>query len=198
MLSDRFESRWLIKVAIEVVLITAGVFLALVGEQWRQDATTRELAETSLRRFKAEIQTNRNAVVAMTPYHADIKKQLEAFLASDQPKTPENFKVDTPNSLGPIFFEESAWELAIATQSMAYIDADVAFALSRAYSIQRSYSGIQWAIVNSTVYGRSMGQDFEGYWRSVSSFLGDVTAFDPLLTKAYDDALPLIDRALGE
>jgi hypothetical protein len=44
---------WL-KILLEVVLITAGVFLGLAGESWRESREHRELAEQSLRRFREE------------------------------------------------------------------------------------------------------------------------------------------------
>jgi len=35
-------------------------------------------------------------------------------------------------------------------------------------------------------------------FRSILNYLGDVSYFDPMLLKAYDEVLPQIDRALGE
>jgi hypothetical protein len=57
------------KILLEVVLIEVGVFLGLAGEQWRENARHRELAERTLRRFRAEIVENRNAVVSVKDYH---------------------------------------------------------------------------------------------------------------------------------
>jgi hypothetical protein len=45
------RSRSFVKIGLEVVLISAGVFLGLMGEQWRERSEHRELAEESLRRF---------------------------------------------------------------------------------------------------------------------------------------------------
>jgi uncharacterized protein YjeT (DUF2065 family) len=187
----------LFKIALEVVLISSGVFLGLMGEQWRERAGHRELAEASLRRFRTEIVTNRKAVAAVIDYHVTTRAKLEAYLASDRPKNPQTFDVPF-HGLGPVFFEQTAWDLALATQSLAYIDPDLAFALSRAYTVQRGYAAQQAAIMQSTIYGRSWTEDFEGYWRSVLAYYGDLSFFDPMLLGAYDDVLPQIDRALGE
>ena len=121
---------------------------------------------------------------------------MQAFFASNQPKTPAHFDVPF-QGLGPVFFEQTAWDLALATQSLAYIDRDLAFALSRVYTAQRAYAAQQGAIVQSTIYGRSWNQDFEGYWRSVLAYYGDLAVLDPMLLSAYDDVVPQIDRALG-
>ena len=165
------RSKSFVTIALEVVLISAGVFLGLMGEQWRERTEHRELAAESLRRFRTEITTNRDALVSRKDYHATLKKELTTL---------------------------AAWGLALATQALAYIDADLAFRLSRVYTAQQEYAGLQRAIVQSTIYGRSWTQDFEGVFRSILNYKGDVSSFDPALLKAYDEVIPEIDRALGE
>jgi hypothetical protein len=189
------RSRSLPRIALEVVLISMGVFLALMGDQWRENVQHRQLAESSLRRFKSEIEANRKALAAVNDYHTTTRQKLEAFFAKNAPKTAATFDVAF-QGLGPVFFEQTAWDLALATQSLAYMEPDLAFALSRAYTVQRGYAAQQSAIIQSTIYGRSWNQDFEGYWRSVLAYYGDLSYLDPTLMKAYDDVLPQIDRAL--
>jgi hypothetical protein len=187
----------LLTIGLEVVLITSGVFLGLMGEQWRERAEQRGLAETSLRRFRTEIANNRKAVAAVSDYHASLKRDLDAYFKLES-RTPDKLKIGMTMGLGPVFFEQAAWDLALATQSLAHIDSDLAFALSRVYTVQQGYAGVQTAILSSTIYGRSVKQDFEGFWQSVHYYLGDIAYFDPTILKAYDEVLPQIDRALGE
>jgi hypothetical protein len=75
----RRRGKSLLTIGLEVVLITTGVFLGLMGEQWRERSEQRELAETSLRRFRTEIMNNRKAVAAVTDYHAKLKRDLDAY-----------------------------------------------------------------------------------------------------------------------
>jgi hypothetical protein len=194
------RSRSFVKIGLEVVLISAGVFLGLMGEQWRERSEHRELAEESLRRFRTEITTNRAALMSQKDYHATLKQELATLFASDAPMTQARMSetVNMTMGVGPIFFEQAAWDVALATQALAYIDADLAFRLSRVYTVQQEYAGLQRAIVQSTIYGRSWTQDFEGVFRSILNYMGDVSYFDPTLLKAYDEVLPQIDRALGE
>jgi hypothetical protein len=194
------RGRSLVTIGLEVVLISAGVFLGLMGEQWRERSEHRELAEEALRRFRTEIVANRKAVTDRAGYHSTLKKELTEYFASDAPKTSARFEqtVHMTMGIGPVFFEQAAWDLALATQALAYIDADLAFSLSRAYTLQQTYAGLQQAIAQSTIYGRSWTQDFEGVFRSILNYLGDVSYFDPALLKAYDEVLADIDRALGE
>jgi hypothetical protein len=100
--------------------------------------------------------------------------------------------------LSPVFFEQAAWDLAIATQALAYMDADLSFAISRVYTIQQGYAGHQATVAPTVMFGRSPTQDPEAFWRPVLWYLGDISFFDPTLLKAYDETLPRIDRALGE
>jgi hypothetical protein len=188
-----------VKIGLEVVLISAGVFLGLMGEQWRERREHRELAEESLRRFRAEIVTNREAVVSRKDYHATLKQELTTYFASE-PRTSAKLAetVHMTMGVGPVFFEQAAWDLALATQALAYVDADLAFKLSRAYTLQKDYSELQRSIVQSTIYGQSWTQDIDSVFRSILNYMGDVSYFDPLVLKAYDEVLPEIDRALGE
>jgi hypothetical protein len=39
------RSKWFLKIGLGALLISMGVFLALMGEQWREHSHTRELAE---------------------------------------------------------------------------------------------------------------------------------------------------------
>ena len=191
------RTKSLVTIALEVVLISAGVFLGLMGDEWRERAQHREFADASLRRFRTEIATNREKLAAVTDYHATTLSALRAFFESDEPKTAQHFDVRF-NGLGVVPFEQTAWELALATQSLAYIDPELAFLLSRTYTLQRGYDGQQSAILESTIYGRSWTTDFEGYWRSMLAYYGDLSTLDPDLLRAYDAVLPRIDRALGE
>ena len=112
-LDHRSSSKWLLKVGLEVLLISVGVFLALMGEQWRESSHERELAQDSLRRFRAEIVRNREAVTGVKDYHARLLKGLREYLQAD-PKTRQTSSVQI-SGLQPVFFDQTAWDLAIAT-----------------------------------------------------------------------------------
>ena len=198
--NSHHRSKSLVKIALEVVLISAGVFLGLMGEQWRERSEHRELAEQSLRRFRVEVVSNRKALLARKDYHAELKAGLTAVFSSKEPRTADLFArhVHMTSGVGPVFFERAAWDLALATQALAYIDADLAFLISQTYTTQQNYTNIQNSIVQSTIYGRSWTAEFEGVMRSILNYMGDVSYFDPALLKSYDDVLVQIDRALGE
>ena len=185
------RSSWLPKVIVEVVLISAGVFLALLGDQWRENAHDRRLAMDSLRRFRTEIVANQKSVASVKDYHVTLYKSLQAYLGAD-PKTRARETVRI-NGLQPAFFEQTAWDLALATQSLSHIESDLAFRLSRAYGLQRAYGQFTINIMQA-IYLRPMEENFDG----LAAYYGDLVLWEPQLLQMYDDLLPRIDRALGE
>jgi hypothetical protein len=185
------RSKWFLKIGLEALLVSMGVFLALMGEQWREHAHTRELAEASLRRFRTEIVTNRKSVAAVKDYHVDLLKNLKAYLAAD-PKARQADAVQI-KGLQPAFFEDAEWDLALSTQALAHIDPQAAAALSRIYSLQRRYAELTRAVMQA-VYLRPMTENFE----SLGYYYGDLVLWEPRLLQMYDDVLPQIDRLLGE
>ena len=60
--SDQFttprQTKSFLKLGLEVVLISVGVFLGLLGEQWRENAEHKALADDALRRFRTEFQAS--------------------------------------------------------------------------------------------------------------------------------------------
>jgi hypothetical protein len=182
---------WFVRVGLEVLLISVGVFLALMGEQWRENAQKRDLAAESLRRFRAEIVTNRKAVAAVKDYHAELLKAITAYLDADpKTRTLESVRI---RGLQPAFFEHTAWDLAISTEALAHIDPDVAFQLSRIYGLQRTYGAFTQNIMLA-IYQQPMMGNLEG----LRAYYGDLVLWEPQLLTMYSEVVPQIDRALGE
>jgi hypothetical protein len=65
---------------LEVALISAGGFLALRGDVWRERAQHRELATTSLRHSRSEFATNRDAVAAVRGRHIVGLERIQTYL----------------------------------------------------------------------------------------------------------------------
>jgi hypothetical protein len=186
----------LLKLGLEVLLISGGVFLGLMGEQWRERSEHHELAEMSLRRLRTELASNRKAVAAQSDYHARIRQELRAYLAADAASRSQN-RVRL-QGLGPVFFERGAWDLAVASGALAYIDPELAFALSQVYTTQNAYADIQRTIIQNTVYRPGFGEGLDGDFRALVNYFGDTVMLDPKLVTEYDAALKAIDRELGE
>jgi len=184
----------IVRIALEVVLIGTGVFLGLAGEQWRESMRHRDLAETSLRRFRTEILANRKAVAAVKDYHATTRTSVEAYLADRTPRLRDAVRV---NGVQPVFFERTAWDLAMATQSLNYIDPQLAFAIARVYNVQQNYSDLTHAVLQ-TVFLRPPSENLDAFLQSLALYYGDIVLLEPQLLATYDALLPQIDRAVGD
>jgi hypothetical protein len=189
------------KIALEVVLISGGVFLGLAGEQWREAVRHRELAEASLRSFRAEFIANRAQIDRVADRHVKELKGLQDYFAANQAELVRAL-ADPTKPLPPApdtvtdsaLFGFSAWDVALATQSLAYMDADLAAAIASIYRMQQLSESSHQAITQAsytagnTVY----------YLRGLMAYFGDSTVYEKLLRKDYDEIIPRIDRALGE
>jgi uncharacterized protein YjeT (DUF2065 family) len=193
--AHRPRGKSLLTIALEVMLIATGVFLGLAGEQWRESARHREMADASLRRFRSEILTNRQTVAGVKDYHVTMKKRLDAYFAADAKARP---KVEVNLSgVQPASFEHTAWDLALATQSLAYIDPRLAFALSRVYTSQQDYAELSRGVLQA-MYVLNPTENETAFFGAVVVYYGDVVLYEPKLLSLYDELLPQIDRALGE
>jgi len=191
-----------LKIGMEVALITTGVFLGLAGEQWRENAHHRELAHASLLRFRAEFQANRAEVLRVTGRHVTELKDLQAYLNTHSnaltahlldPRKP----IPTPvpdNVTDSAGVDYAAWDFALATQSLAYIDPELVQAMSSAYRLQDIYQEAHRAI-QQTSYSFT---DPAFYIRGVTYYFDDAVVYEGLLLKRYEDILARLDREIGD
>lgn len=178
----------------QIALIAIGVFLGLAADQWREREQHRDAARASLMRFRAEIAANQKAVGAVRDYHVATLASVRGYLAKDHKS--RNVADVRIRGLQWVTFEHTAWDLALATQSLTYIDSDLAYSLSRVYGVQQSYGDLTRGMTQA-MYGLAPQENFDGFAQAVETFLGDVTYFEPKLLAMYDELLPRIDRALG-
>ena len=181
------------KALLEVVLISAGVFLGLAAEQWRSDRQHRDQAHQALQRFKTEIEANRAAVMKNQDYRARIRKDITAYL-DPRLRPTVNLQME---GIKPVNFEHTAWDLALVTQSLADIDSTLAFELARVYGQQQIYTSLTGGLMQA-MYLRPPSENLTAFLHSVKIYLDDIVEFDPGLVKMYDEVLPLIDQALKD
>ena len=197
------RSAWksLLKIGLEVALITTGVFLGLAGEQWRETVRHHELAHESLMRFRAEFRFNREQVQRVHDMHVQQERDMWAYLNANRSALMEHLADPRkplpgpiPNNItNPAAFDYSAWEVALATQSLAYIDPDLVAAMSGTYRLQQAYEDSHHAITQSSY---STLNDVQ-YLRGVSVWFSDSVSNEELLLKRYDDLLPRLEKAIG-
>ena len=188
---DHHRGKSVLRIALEVVMLAVGVFLGLTGEQWREHRQHREAADAALRRFRAEIASNRKSVSAVKDYHVTMRGRIDKYLKD------RDAAAVSMQGIQPAFIEHTAWDLALATQSLAYIDERLAFALSRVYSTQQEYAELSRGLLQA-MYIHPPGENMAVFFGAVSVYYGDITQLDPKLIEMYDDLEGQISRALGE
>jgi len=185
----------LAKIALEVALISVGVFLGLAGEQWLEDRRHHELAESSLRRFRSEIVENRKAVNDVRDYHARLLDQLQNYLSKD--RKSRNTADVRIQGLRFVTFDQTAWDLAVTTQALTYVDRDLAFALSHVYNVQKVFNEFTRGMTQA-MYLLPMQENFDAFAQAARVYYGDAVFMEPKLLAEYDDLIRQIDRALGD
>jgi hypothetical protein len=183
------------RIALEVALISIGVFLGLAGEQWREDRRHHELAESSLRRFRSEIVENRKAVNDVREYHAKLLKQLQNYLSQD--RKSRNTADVSIQGLRFVTFDQTAWDLALTTQALTYVDRDLAFGLSHAYNMQKVFNEFTRGMTQA-MYLIPIKDNFDAFAQAAEVYYGDAVFMEPKLLAEYDDLIRQIDRALGD
>lgn len=192
---------WL-KIGMEVALIAVGVFLGMMGENFRAYMDHRDLAHKSLERFRSEFTANRAEVERVHDRHLREAKAIRAYFQAHWPE----LQAHSANPLKPLptplpdtetdsaGFDYSAWDMALATQSLAYIkDADLVAKMSAAYRLQQMYEDSHRAIAETSY---SFSNDVD-WLRGVQTYFDDASHYEDLLLKRYDDILPRLDKALG-
>ena len=193
--APKSRGKSLLKIALEVVLISTGVFLGLAGEQWRENAQHRELAEQTLKRFQTEIAANRKAVAGVTDYHAAKRKELHAYFDADA-KQRQSMSIGL-RGVQVAFVEHTAWDVAVASAALAYLDADLAFAISHVYITQDNLTQLTRGFLQS-MYINPPTTNTTAFLGAVTVYYDDVVLIEPQLLKMYDELLPRISKTLGD
>lgn len=191
---DPRRRKTVLRAVFEVALIALGVFFGLLVDQWRTTADHRQLAEASLRRIRVEFARNRDAVIAVRAAHDSSFVRIRSYL---QTPSPEQARLPNPfESTSPAFLEYTAWEVAIATQALNHIPADLAQAIAHIYAVQRQLDDITRDITQ-VMYARIGEPDLRPFLGSAAVYFGDCALLEPRLIGLYDSILPQIDQAVG-
>ena len=178
----------------EVFLIAVGVSLGLAGEQWRDRADRHERAGEALRRIRAELAANRDEVSRVTDYHAKAREQLRTYFSVPESKRSGiDVKLE---GIRPAQFEQTAWQLAQATQALVDIDSQLSFDLARIYGVQARYVGLSEGITQA-MYLRPPGENMTAFLHSLAVYYSDVVVLEPGLEKLYAEMLPRLDAEIA-
>ena len=98
------------------------------------------------------------------------------------------------NTIDSAGFDYSAWDVALATESLAYIDPELVALVSAAYRMQQVIEKDHDAIAQVSYQFTNQVHWFRG----VLGYFGDTALHESLLLKRYDELLPRLEKAVAD
>src|SRR5690349_16088184 len=120
----------------QLFFIAAGVYLGMQADDWKAERERREATRATLGNFRAELAENRALVAKRLPYHARLRDSLRAAFRSPPTSIPALFGRVQWSGLRPVTPAHTAWDLALATQALSYVEPPLAFAVADVYRRQ--------------------------------------------------------------
>ena len=198
-MSFRGGQRSFFNLLFEVVLIAVGVFLALWANNWHEDREHRAQAKAALRNFVGEMEANRQATQRNRTYHETFARELREFLASKEPANEDRLNKSVHfEGMRPVIFEHTAWDLALATQALSYLDSELAFDISKVYAQQNAFQKLEDSFLAAAFTPASLSSDnVKGMATAMELYLIDVNQQEPAILQLYDKVIPEINSALS-
>jgi len=188
-----------LNIVFEVALIAIGVFLALWANNWHEDREHRAQARAALRNFAGEMELNRDATQSKLQYHETLQRELHEFLDSKEPATEDRFNQNVRfEGVRPVTFEHTAWDLALATQALSYLEPDLAFNISKVYTQQNAIERLEDSFLTAALSPASLSSEyFRGRIAAINFYLIDVNQKEPAMVSRYEQMIPEVKRAMS-
>ena len=197
-MSFRGGQRSFFNLLFEVVLIAVGVFLALWANNWHEDREHRAQAKAALRNFVGGMEANRQATQRNRAYHETFARELREFLASKEPASEDRLNKSVHfEGMRPVIFEHTAWDLALATQALSYLDSELAFDISKVYTQQNAFQKLEDSFLAAAFTPASLSSDnVKSMATAMELYLIDVNQQEPAILQLYDKVIPEINSTL--
>ncbi len=190
------------RLVAQLFFIAAGVYLGNQADQWKEARDRRQAARAALENFRTELRLNRADVARKQPEHYRLG---QAFLALRRDRRPAPRTVNQLfarvgwRGAYPLSFRQVAWDLALANQSLTYVDPTLAFAIVEPYTEQRELLEFQRTTMQNALSptGLSPGA-LTGFAMPLTAFTTDGSKYmEPDLLRRYDRLLPRLDSAIA-
>jgi hypothetical protein len=179
---------------LQVVLIAVGVFLGLAGEEWREDRENARAAADTMHRFRAEVAANRDMILGIKDYHAARLGELNTYLAAP-PETRSSVRVDFEGIQAPRF-QTTAWELAVASGTIAFLDQELASALAGTYAYQTMTDQLGAAMMQ-VMYESPPRVNGERFLPTAQLYYDDLVGLEQGLLDSYETLIAALDESLA-
>lgn len=176
----------LAKALFEAVLIVFAVLVALAVDEYWEQREERQLAETAVERITSELLQNRAELLNA--------RALNSGLEADLTTAVEEASAGEPLTISSVNYEVAlvgadAWETAIATRAIHFMDFDLAAGISRAYRVQELFADRQLQVVDDvSSLGRGSSSLADGF-RALRGSVSTTRALECELLTTYERVL---------
>ena len=188
---------WISRVLVESVLVVGSILLALALDEWNEDREFQDLAGRSLVNFEREIQQNRLRLEDVTLFHVGLRDVLANMDASAEP-VPATTIRNIMEGFQPAILVSTAWETAVATGALGYMDYDVVSGLSLTYNLQDRLVTLNESGLNDLLVGGLRSGETELLVYTANRYMRELTAAEQRLQGVYDLVLSLVGETIGE
>ena len=188
---------WISRVLVESLLVVGSILLALALDEWNEDREFEDLASRSLVNFEREIQQNRLRVEDVSLFHAGLRDVLANRDASGT-AVPTTTIRNIMEGFQPAILVSTAWETAVATGTLGYMDYDVVAGLSLTYNMQGRLVTLNQSGLNDLLVGGFRSGDADLLVYTANRYMRELTEAEQRLQGVYDLVLGLIAETLGE
>ena len=188
---------WISRVLVESVLVVGSILLALGLDEWNEDREFEDLASRSLVNFEREIQQNRLRLEDVTPFHVGLRDVL-ANMDAGGADVPATTIRNILEGFQPALLVSTAWETAVATGALGYMDYDVVSGLSLTYSLQERLVTLNRSGLNDLLMGGLRNGEPDLLVYTANRYMRELTEAEQGLQGVYDLVLGLIAETIGE
>lgn len=185
----------------QLFFIAAGVYLANQADDWKQAREHRQAARAALENFRTEFVANRDRVREVAPIYAAYADSMQRSEQRGDPparSVREVFRRVGWHGLVPVTFNRTAWDLALATQSLSYLPPALAFRVARVYTAQQQMQDLQRSLSSALFTPASMDDARVFPWLlAFGGYVEDSTIQSKQMIAGYDRLIPALDSAIA-
>jgi len=179
------------------MLVVGSILLALALDEWNEDQDYQDLATLSLINFEREIQQNRLRLEDVTLYHAGLRDVLVNMDASGE-AVPARTIRNILEGFQPTILVSTAWETAVATGALGYMDYDVVAGLSLTYNMQERLVTLNQSGLSDLLVGGFRSGDADLLVYMANRYMRELTEAEQGLQGVYELVLGVIAETIGE
>ncbi len=180
---------WFSRTLFESALIVISILLALGVAEVQEERERGRLVARSLTSFANEVSQNKNRIDDIYPFHLGLQSVLRELEATKDTGSAEEFR-NILDSFQSAVLLTSAWETALATGALTYMDYETVSALSLTYSIQKRFQELHnTGLAELLSAGNLANENMSAMTYAAIRYMRDVTSAESELQVVYQQAL---------